>query len=310
MQERSRKNKIWEKKLFLAVLASFLIHLAWLPIPVSDLWTDWAHKAPEEKQKIRVRIKNEPKQVVNFSKQRSKAAEKETDFISKEDQFFEKEQVAKKVDTYKEAGQGHRDGIENARDNQMVKAQKDQNNSEQEAKKHSDTEKRVKMSDLGVGPRSKFLEKFSARQQMKALGVESGRREQTGLAQNNDYVEDIPLGDITNLNTKEYKYYGFYHRIRQRLEQHWGNSLQEKVHQLQRSGGRFPASANMVTSLRVTMDKKGNILQVHVKSTSGLNELDEAAIESFNKAGPFPNPPRGMVKNDIIQIEWGFVVKS
>jgi protein TonB len=58
------------------------------------------------------------------------------------------------------------------------------------------------------------------------------------------------------------------------------------------------------------LDNKGNILQVRLKSTSGVDELDEAAVESFNKAGPFPNPPREMLKSGKAMIEWGFVVKT
>jgi protein TonB len=65
-----------------------------------------------------------------------------------------------------------------------------------------------------------------------------------------------------------------------------------------------------ITSLLVTIDAKGNITKVLLKSTSGINELDEAAIESFNKAGPFPNPPSGMLINGEATIEWGFVVRG
>ena len=115
---------------------------------------------------------------------------------------------------------------------------------------------------------------------------------------------------MTRLNTVEYKYYGFYHRIKQKLEQYWGNSIQKKAHALWKSGRRMPASANRITSLEVTLDKRGKIVNVNVKGSSGVRELDEAAIESFNKAGPFPNPPKGMVKNGHARIQWGFVVKS
>ena len=40
------------------------------------------------------------------------------------------------------------------------------------------------------------------------------------------------------------------------------------------------------------------------------NQLDDAAVESFNKAGPFPNPPLEMLKKGQAEIEWGFVVKA
>ena len=141
-------------------------------------------------------------------------------------------------------------------------------------------------------------------------GLKKGNKNLKGLARTNDYVEDLPLGDMTRLNTIEYKYYGFYHRIRQKLEQYWGNSLREKADNLHRSGRRLASNTQKITALTITIDSKGNIVDVYLKSTSGVQELDDAAIESFNKAGPFPNPPKGMLKNGRAKIEWGFVVKS
>ena len=72
----------------------------------------------------------------------------------------------------------------------------------------------------------------------------------------------------------------------------------------------MPANTERITSLKIKLDSKGNIVNIFVKGTSGISELDDAAIESFNKAGPFPNPPSGMLQNGFALIEWGFVVKS
>ena len=58
------------------------------------------------------------------------------------------------------------------------------------------------------------------------------------------------------------------------------------------------------------MNKNGKIIEVVVNGKSGIEELDQAAVESFNRAGPFPNPPPGMLKNGRVIINWGFVVKS
>ena len=118
------------------------------------------------------------------------------------------------------------------------------------------------------------------------------------------------MSDFTQLNTVEFKYYGFYHRIRQKLEQFWGRSIQEKAEAIYKSGRRLPASDNYTTSLQVTLNAKGEIVAVNIKSPSGVKELDDAAIESFNQAGPFPNPPKDLVRNGRAVIEWGFVVKS
>ena len=102
----------------------------------------------------------------------------------------------------------------------------------------------------------------------------------------------------------------FYHRIRQRLEQYWGSSIQSKAKHLYKSGRRIPASENLITAITVTLDVKGNILDIKIDGTSGVKELDQAAIESFNKAGPFPNPPKGLLVDGRAVIQWGFVVKS
>jgi TonB family protein len=130
------------------------------------------------------------------------------------------------------------------------------------------------------------------------------------VSASNDYIQEIPLGDFTHVNTTEFKFFGFYHRIRQKLEQFWGRSIQEKAAALHRAGRRLPASEDLITSLRITLDEKGQIVKVKVLSTSGVRELDDAAIESFNKAGPFPNPPKDLLVEGEATIEWGFVVKS
>jgi TonB family protein len=126
----------------------------------------------------------------------------------------------------------------------------------------------------------------------------------------NDHLEDVPLGDVTQLNTVEYKYYGFYHRIRQKLEQFWGRNIHEKAQEFLQ-GGRYLASGeNLITSLRITLDAEGEIIGITLMGTSGVKELDDAAIDSFNEAGPFPNPPKDLLVNGKVTIEWGFVVQT
>jgi TonB family protein len=126
----------------------------------------------------------------------------------------------------------------------------------------------------------------------------------------NDFLENIPPGDLTYLNTIEYKYYGFFHRIRQKIEQFWGRSLKEKAEQLLQEGRRLATDELLITGLVVTLSPEGVITHIRIKGSSGVLELDEAAVEAFNHAGPFPNPPKGLVKNGKVEIEWGFVVDT
>lgn len=170
--------------------------------------------------------------------------------------------------------------------------------------------KKVSLSDLGSAVGEDPFKKAAEEYTDKKNGLDSSPVTSQKVSSTNDYLEEVPLGDMTNLNTIEYKYYGFYHRIKQKLEQFWGRSLYDKAEQMAKAGRRVPASEDLITSLQVTLDQKGEILAVRIIGTSGIKELDDAAIESFNEAGPFPNPPKGLVHNGKVTLEWGFVVKS
>jgi protein TonB len=169
--------------------------------------------------------------------------------------------------------------------------------------------KDLKLSDLGAEAGQNPFQK-TAKQYNKIRNGDSGQDPSQSVSSTNDYIQDIPLGDLTHLNTVEYKYYGFYHRIRQKLEQFWGRSLYAKAEQLASQGRRVPATEELITALLVTLNHQGKVIEIKIKGSSGIKELDEAAIESFNDAGPFPNPPKDLIVNGRVTLEWGFVVKS
>ncbi|MFP5384976.1 MAG: energy transducer TonB [Bacteriovoracia bacterium] len=223
---------------------------------------------------------------------------KEDAFLSDKDRSFDRQTVAKNIDTFKKAAKG------NAATTQV--AQKPQ-----VSRKKSPSLNDLKLSDFGMTsgePVPKEVTRSPASVTQK--GMENGDPTSQGLSATNDYVEEVQLGDFTHLNTVEYKFYGFFHRIRQKLEQFWGNSIQEKSQALFKSGRRMLASQDLVTSLQVTLNEKGEIIAVKILGASGVKELDDAAVESFNQAGPFPNPPKELLVNGKATIQWGFVVKS
>jgi protein TonB len=48
-----------------------------------------------------------------------------------------------------------------------------------------------------------------------------------------------------------------------------------------------------------------------VVGPSGLTDLDDAAVEAFRAAAPFPNPPNGIVEGDgLIRIRWDFILEA
>jgi TonB family protein len=261
--------------------------------------------AVTENQQIKIKLLQEAAKDVLSKRQIVQSEDSENNeksdeaYLSDKDRKFERQTMARTVDSFKDAALG------NAQINAAA------NNKKSFSPSVTSSIKNLKLSDIGIeaaNMQKSLHERSPASNASK--GRENGNPLSTGLSATNDYVEDINLGDFTQLNTVEYKFYGFFHRIRQKLEQFWGKSIQEKAHALFRQGRRLPARENLITSLQITLNEKGEIIAVKIMGTSGVKELDDAAIESFNQAGPFPNPPKDLLVNGKAIIEWGFVVKS
>jgi len=271
-----------EKKIFLiCLLFSIFAHLISLPFVKMNLISSSNLPVTEKESRIRLilppKVSKKSLQIAETIKSKNHKKAKDSLFLSKNNNTFDKQTVAKKIGRFAKLKRGH---IAEHKQNKILE--------------------KMTLNNLGFNNPQVKITKI----------IKDNPSEKAQLGASNDYIEDIPLGDMTKLNTTEYKYYGFYHRIKQKLEQHWGKSVQEKMNELYRKKGRVPASVTKVTSLLVRIDKMGNIKNILLKGSSGINELDQAAIESFNKAGPFPNPPNGMLKNGLAQIEWGFVLKG
>lgn len=212
--------------------------------------------------------------------------------LSDKDRTFDRETVARKVDIFKQGAKSAGGGGAPAK-----------------------PKKQLKLSDLGgvsgaPHPLEVAAQDYTKKKKGPFKGDGQGNHPNRTVSSTNDHVEDVPLGDMTHLNTAEYKYYGFYHRIRQKLEQYWGRSIQEKAELIAKAGRRVASTEEFVTALEITLNHLGEIIAIRLIDTSGVKELDDAAVESFNEAGPFPNPPQGLVKNGRVTIEWGFVVNT
>ena len=125
-----------------------------------------------------------------------------------------------------------------------------------------------------------------------------------------DYLKDIKPGLQTLISTREFVYYAYYNRIKAALRSHWEPQVRERVATVLRQGRQLAAAHDRVTQVVVTLDASGELLGVQVLSQSGLADLDDAAVEAFKRAAPFPNPPRGMVEVDgTVKIRWDFVLE-
>ena len=155
-------------------------------------------------------------------------------------------------------------------------------------------------NDPKIQKNQRELSSKGAQHQRKA-GRESATR---------DYLKDKKKGIQTLLNTREFAYYSYYHRIRQKIQVFWEPAIKQKVRHLFASGRKLASVQDRVTKLIIVLDKKGRLVSVQVLGESGVRDLDEAAVEAFRTAEPFPNPPKGMAENDgKIRIRWDFVLE-
>lgn len=126
-----------------------------------------------------------------------------------------------------------------------------------------------------------------------------------------DYIKGLKEGETTALNTKEFMFYGYYQRIRERLDRAWVPILRSQVNALYRRGRTLASESDYETKVLVYMNQGGEIIKIQVLNESGAQDLDDAAIKAFNMAGPFPNPPHGIVdRNGEIKIPWEFILKT
>jgi TonB family protein len=315
------KERIRKRGIQYTLLLSVLLHVVFLSSHYDILGNIKSFKSVKEKR-IRItfapkaKSESKPKQIVNNEDTGMKEKPLDSKFLGEKDQTYARQTTSKNIASFKKAGLGEKTGLRPQKKVEAASKKKSKKKGQRpkklaKRKKTKKAKKKITLGDLSLAAVDPFaVEKIKPQPELAALGLKTGDRNSQGLAQNNDFIEDLPLGDMTNLNTVEFKYYGFYHRIRKKLEQHWGNSLRQKADIMYKTGRRIPSNVNKITSLSITLDNQGNIVDVLVKSTSGVRELDDAAIESFNKAGPFPNPPKGMLSKGKAIIEWGFVVKS
>jgi len=145
----------------------------------------------------------------------------------------------------------------------------------------------------------------------KIRGAQEGEWRASDVFSPQDYIRGINESDKTVLNTKEYAFYGYFQRIRERLDMAWTSSLRSQLAKFYKGGRQLAGEMDHTTKVLVTLNGGGEIVRVQVLEESGTRDLDDAAVHAFNQAGPFPNPPNGIVDpGGLIQIRWDFILKT
>ena len=104
-----------------------------------------------------------------------------------------------------------------------------------------------------------------------------------------DYIEDdIEEGNSIDLNTKEYRYIGYFSNLRRSIELVWHYPRRAVIRGLEGTVG-----------LKFSIGKDGNAYKLRVVKSSGYKELDQAIVNAVKLASPFSPIPDGFGKESM-----------
>ena len=121
-----------------------------------------------------------------------------------------------------------------------------------------------------------------------------------------DALKDIDEGDETALNSKKWRFASFFNRVKHQVQEHWHP---DEVYRRRDPNGSIYGRTSRLTIVRVQLKPNGHLANVALESPSGLEFLDDEALQAFRAAQPFPNPPRQLVDatDGLINFQFGFL---
>ncbi|MDZ4084075.1 MAG: TonB family protein [Bdellovibrionales bacterium] len=274
--------------------------------------------SPEEMTAILNAAKNaksNAQQIVTSDEKRiNDEKDEKAKFLSKFDQKVVRETRAMKAGKFtNEAGRGKAASAQ-----PKIAAQPPSSNEPKETKKAAGEKAQIatfENGDFPVAPKTGLqafnpsFRKLPVVPDPMAVEVSTGDGQEVSAT--DDHLKNVPTGLQTMLSTREFIYYSYYNRIKDKLRQHWEPKIKEKFERIVRQGRTIASEGDKITKVIIVLDEKGTLIRVQVVSRSGVTDLDDAAVEAFRAAAPFPNPPKGIVEEDgTIKIRWDFVLEA
>ena len=123
-----------------------------------------------------------------------------------------------------------------------------------------------------------------------------------------DDLRGIEEGEGTFLNARSFKFAGFLNRVKETVGRVWTQKV------IDASGKRDPTGQlysykDRRTVVEFTLDRQGEITDVHIAASSGVQYLDEVAVDAFRLVQRFPNPPPGLIQeNGTVSLPFAFTL--
>lgn len=273
-----KDNNIFEIKitpLRMGILLSIALHLLVVFLKINPSKNEKQHEPLEISQLTPEELKKFEEQVVETEKLNDEV-DPDAKYLSDHNQKAEKESKSARIDDFRKGA--------NVKPPQS--AQKEEPKEDTIAEDAKKDWKDLSLKDLSIA------------QEMTMPGA------------SDDKLDNVQQGDQTILSTREFRYFSYYHRIKELLRQHWKPNIEARVYKMWERGRQL-SSSELTTKVLVLLSEQGAIRKISKVSGSGVPELDEAAVEAFEKAAPFPNPPKGIIDSDgFVRIRWDFILQT
>jgi TonB family protein len=125
-----------------------------------------------------------------------------------------------------------------------------------------------------------------------------------------DRLDGVEEGDATALNTRAFRYAGYYRRVYRAIYSNWDAN---GAYNARDPDGRMYPRRDRTTAVEIVLDASGNLESARIVASSGLDFLDQEALRSVQEASPFPNPPSGLVRDGKVRLgvwEWTLVMDT
>jgi TonB family protein len=123
-----------------------------------------------------------------------------------------------------------------------------------------------------------------------------------------DDLRGVEEGDETLLNSRSFRYAGFINRVKETVARIWTTQVEDETARRDPTGSIY-LWKDRRTVVEFTIDQQGELKDVHVTVSSGVDYLDHVALDAFRRAERFPNPPPGLFSPDgTATMGFGFVL--
>jgi TonB family protein len=109
-------------------------------------------------------------------------------------------------------------------------------------------------------------------------------------------------GPKTLLNTRSFRYYGYFRRVVRTYDSSWRAA--EVMYARDPSGKRYGVR-DRLSVVHVRLNGEGSLVAAHLAKASGLRFLDDEALRAVRAAGVIPNPPAG-ITNERGEVVFNF----